>query len=317
MIELFLKSGPTRRLVCKNVETYTFVWPYLAASHVPGARPLCQWAARRGAAVCGGLRLRFNDSGSCVMVVARDYPSGAALVSMPLSLCPSVAADAATRKTAYGRGQEPVERLAELIVRHLHNYRSPYKAYLEFLHDYYNADGDAEGDGALTPRLSREVEVLYAGNAMRAMGERNAPFLSKASLQSPEERVFWVRTQELVRALEQRVPHFASKSAAWGVSMALARAVRDDEHGLTMYPLIDLCQHAYEPNTRLQVGLTSGQNRSLGVQWHDDTQPCAHLIATRDIAAGSVLTRLVDPMPAKSTREQEYWQMRWGYVPET
>lgn len=317
MLEFVVKDGPSRRIVCMNAATYTYFWPYLFSNAVPGARPLCRWAARHGAAVHGAVRLQMDHKRGCHLRVTRAVPAGRALLSIPCALAPSVASSALRTGTFSGRWV-PLDALADLVVRHLHNRASPYRPYLEFLHDLYNSDEELAEEGSWSGRdgvLFRQLEGLYGGNAMAAKGVPNAPFLEKSMLSSPEQRVEWVRTRALQRRLEQSVPYFAAKSVSWAISMVLSRAVPDDEEGLAMYPLIDFCSHDFHPNARLVVCTTPKENQEVGVMWHDDSQPCAHLLTRRALQEGEEVTILYSARGVNSLEDQEYWQMRWGFVP--
>lgn len=317
MLAFVLKEGPPQRIACTNEATYTFLWPSFFTSAVPGARPLCRWAARRGAAVHGGLRLvQRGQSGRCAIVASRALRPGTPLVSLPLTASLSVGG-AEDRKTGTFAGRwDPLEELTGAIARHLHNPRSQHRRYLEFLHDLYNTDADDDFEAGDNLLLRSRVDALYSGNAMHVRGADNAPFLDKATLESPSQRVEWIRTEALVRRVEQSLPHFAAKSAKWGASMALARAFPDDNEGLSLYPIIDFCGHSSTPNAGLRVCGTPGANRRSGVKWHDHAVPCAHLVAQRPIAKGDEVTRLFSSRPVASREDAEFWQMRWGFVPE-
>ncbi|CCW60744.1 unnamed protein product, partial [Phytomonas sp. EM1] len=218
---------------------------------------------------------------------------------------------------APGLSLSAVGELAGVVVRHLQDRRSPYRPYLEFLHDLHNYDADTapEMDRRIDARLLEEIDTLYAGNVMHAKGVLNAPFLNKETLRTAEQRVNWVRLRNLQRRLEQSVPYFAAKSVAWGISMVLSRAVEDDDHGLTLFPLIDFCSHSFAPNARLIVCKTEQDNLQFGVKSHDNSVACAHLVSLREIKAGDVITRLFDRRGVQSLEDTEYWKMRWGFVP--
>lgn len=328
MLSFVLKDGHPRRIACTNEATYTFLWPCFFTSAVPGVRPLCRYVARRGAAVHGGVRLVMRRGGNnsssggrvghCCLVASRDLQAGTPLISLPLSLSLSVTAAGDANGGGPAGEWDPLETLTGLVVRHLHNPHSPHRRYLELLHDLHNMDADDDdwepvvGGGG----LRAQVNELYGGNAMHAKGVDNAPFLEKETLRSLSQRVEWVRTQALVRRVEQSVPHFAAKFTRWGLSMVLARSFVDDNGGLSMYPLIDFCAHSYQPNTALRVCATPSENRRCGVRWHDAETPCVHLIAQKPLRKGDEVTRLFSPRPATSREDSEYWQMRWGFVPE-
>ncbi|CCW66450.1 unnamed protein product [Phytomonas sp. Hart1] len=97
--------------------------------------------------------------------------------------------------------------------------------------------------------------------------------------------------------------------------MVLSRAVEDDDHGLTLFPLIDFCTHSFSPNARIMVCKTKEENSKFGVKSHDSSVVSAHLISLREIKAGDVITRLFDRRGVESTEDREYWKMRWGFVP--
>ncbi|CAD2214853.1 hypothetical protein AGDE_05519 [Angomonas deanei] len=320
MIEFFIqKCQPRDRIKFLNKETYTFLWPYLFSAEVPAARTLCRWAARRGAAVHGGLRLRLSKTG-CSMTAVRDIRAGRPLLSIPSRLVLSTDNDGEhTRKTVQGR-LDSYQELSLLLLQHLHTRRSPYGAYVEFLYDLHNAERE-EGEGLFaaagaSAALAARLEHMYGGNAMEAHGVTNAPFLSKKTLTCPESRVEWIRLNDLVRQLEQGSPHFVSKSAAWALSMALARSVGDDQGGLSLFPLIDLCEHSFTPNAFVKICLTPDQNKAVGLKWHDGEEPCVHLIAARDIRSGESITRLYSPRRVESQLDAEHWQLQFGFVPK-
>lgn len=318
MLEFLLRDQPTRQVVCRNMETYTLFWPNLFSRTVPGARPMCRWAARRGAAVHGGLRLRMTRNGHCRMVATRQIPAGQAIISLPLTLAPSVATNK-NIQCAGARPEDSPEELASILARHLHNSHSPYRQYLEFLHDLHNTGDDRYASSTsshTTSRLADQIDGFYGGNGLRVKGVDNAPFLARASLQTPEQRVEWIRVQAVVRRLEQSVPYFAAQSSAWALSMVLARATVDDNLGLTLFPLIDFCKHSYDPNTNIIVCVSKSESERRGVKWHNASTPCAHLVTSRMVASGETISRLLNTRSVHTLEDREYWQMKYGFVPK-
>ncbi|KAH9577383.1 SET domain [Trypanosoma melophagium] len=299
-MEFLALDGPPRRYYCGDATTSRRVWPLLFTRRVPAARPFCRWAARRGAAVHFGLRLRLHAGRGCCVVASRDIPAGRPLVSIPTRLAPA-AHNAADKR----------ETLAAALARELHNPHSPYRPYLEFLHDVYNTDmHDRYGS------LQEELDTLYMGNAMNAKGVENAPFIQKNTLVTPSQRVEWIRLHAMLRQIEQSLPHFASKSASWGISMTLSRAIYDDNGGLNLYPIIDFCLHSFEPNSVIRITNPGNvKDKGIGLKGHDEKQPCVHLFSTRTITAGEPITLLYSPRRVRITEDAEYWKLRWGYVP--
>lgn len=328
MLEFFLKTSPARRIVCRNEATYVYFWPYLFTREVPGARPLSRWAARRGAAVHGAVRLQPSDDAAaphrCSLAVTRPVDEGRALISLPSALSLSVSSTEAKRGSFAGR-YSPLESLAQLLARELHNPHSSHRPYLEFLHDLHNTATEEEQDATLAGlhygrvgALARQLDALYAGNTLHARGVANAPFLAKEAVASPSQRVEWVRLQQMLRRLEQSVPHFAAKSSAWALSMALSRSMEDDEEGRTLYPLIDFCAHSSDPNARVVV--VSAKEAAAAVrpvQWTEtgDEGSCVHLVTRRPLRTGERVTVRWHWRPVETQEDAEFWQMRFGYVP--
>ncbi|ESL07128.1 hypothetical protein TRSC58_05189 [Trypanosoma rangeli SC58] len=311
-MEFVCREGPPRRFFCANKDTYREVWPCLFSRRVPAARLFLRWAARNGAAVHCALKLRLHHGRGCRLVATRRIYSGRPLVSLPLAL--SLSAAPHEQRKSFSCHWDSLETLTGVVVRELHNPRSFHRGYLEFLHDLYNTDTA----DVFTDRISlhEELERMYMGNSMQARGVLNGPFLSKESLVSPSQRVEWVRLRSLSRRMEQSLPHFASKSVPWGMSMVLSRALGDDFGGLTLYPIIDFCLHSFEPNSVVRVmPAESGHGKGVGLRWHDTDVSCAHLVAQRDILAGESVTVMYSSRRVLSSEDAEYWKLRWGYVP--
>nr|CCD16736.1 unnamed protein product [Trypanosoma congolense IL3000] len=302
------------RYVCANRGTYREVWPWLLSKRVPAARELARWVARRGGAVHCALQLRLHRGRGCCLVAKRPIRPGASLVSLPAPLTISASMQDNSVENVVNR-LGPVEELAMTVARELHNPYSDHRPYVEFLHDVYNSNSaDALTAGNA---LQDELDAMYMGNAVHVNGVHNAPFLSKGSLSSPSQRGEWIRIQHLRRRMEQSLPHFASKSAAWGLSMVLSRALRNADGGcITMYPIIDFSLHSFEPNATMRLTRPEcGEDAGIGVRWHDNSQPCAHLIAQRPITAGMAVTVSYSTRPARSQEDVDYWRMKWGFVP--
>ncbi|KAG5467990.1 hypothetical protein LSCM4_01077 [Leishmania orientalis] len=326
MLEFVVTTQPSRRIVCHNEATYIYFWPYLFSREVPGALQLCRWAARRGTAVHGAVRLQPGETSSathrCYLKVTRPVAAGRTLISLPAALSLSVSSSESRKGTFAGR-YNTLEGLAQLLARELHNPYSPHRAYLEFLHDLHNT-GTEETQEVLLAGLRYDraavlvdqLDAMYAGNSLQARGAANAPFLEKEQLTSSSQRVEWVRLQQLQRRLEQGVPHFAAKSTAWALSMALSRSMEDDAEGLSLYPLIDFCTHSFEPNAFVCV---SDNERVAGVRpvrWAVSSgEPLVHLVTRRSLRAGENVTLRWHGRPVKTTEDAEFWQMRFGYVP--
>ncbi|EPY24760.1 hypothetical protein STCU_07018 [Strigomonas culicis] len=259
-----------------------------------------------------------RDAAACRLVAARPIPAGRTLLSVPthLSLSASAAADA---RGAFSERWAPLEELSATVARQLHDKRSTLGPYIEFLYDMYNADAEETEylvDGPRAQALQRQLDSMYAGNLLSAQAVGNAPFLSKDSFTSPEMRVEWTRLQRLARRLEQSVPHFAAKSTQWALSVVLARAIEDDQQGLSLFPFIDMCEHSFTPNASLHVATSEMENRACGLRWIDHGVPHAHLRAIRDIRAGDTITRLYSPRRAATLVDAEHWLLRWGFVPQ-
>ncbi|KPI86743.1 hypothetical protein ABL78_4213 [Leptomonas seymouri] len=327
MLEFVLKTQPTRRIVCCNESTYVYVWPYLFTREVPGARPLSRWAARRGAAVHGAVRLQPSDNAAaphrCYLIVTRPVEEGRALISLPSALALGVSSTEAKKGSFEGR-YNPLESLAQLLSRELHNHRSPHRPYLEFLSDLHNTATEDEQDALLASlqygranTLARQLDAMYGGNTLLARGVANAPFLAKEQLVSPSQRVEWVRLQQMLRRLEQSVPHFAAKSAAWALSMALSRSMEDDEEGRTLYPLIDFCTHSFSPNACVVIDGQEDAKAVRPVQWAETSRggPCVHLVTRRPLRTGERVTVRWHWRPIETQEDVEFWRMRFGYVP--
>lgn len=328
MLEFFLRTQPTRRIVCRNEATFVYFWPYLFTREMPGARPLCRWAARRGAAVHGAVRLMPSETAGeaqrCFLVVTRPVAAGCALITLPSTLAVGVASTEAKKGSFAGR-YNPLESLAQVLARELHNPRSLHRPYLEFLYDLHNTDTADEQDALFASMrydraglLARQLDAMYAGNTLQARGVANAPFLSKDSLESASQRVEWVRMQQLLRRLEQSVPHFAAKSTAWGLSMALSRSMEDDGEGRTLYPLLDFATHSFNPNACVVVDGQEGAPVVRPVLWAEkptDGAPCVHLVTRRSLEAGDRVTVRWHWRTVESPEDEEFWKMRFGYVP--
>lgn len=328
MLEFVITTPPSRRIVCRNEATYIYFWPYLFSREVPGALQLCRWAARRGAAVHGAVRLQPsetpNEAHRCYLKVTRPVAAGRTLISLPAALSLSVSSPESRKGTFIGR-YSTLERLAQLLARELHNSRSPHRTYLEFLHDLHNSGTEEVSDTLLSGLhyeraavLVDQLDAMYAGNSLQARGAANAPFLDKEQLTSASQRVEWVRLQQLQRRLEQGVPHFAAKSTAWALSMALSRAMEDDAEGLSLYPLIDFCAHSLEPNAYVCVGEDERIAPVRSVRWADSSgAPLVHVVTRRLLRAGEKVTLRWHWRPVKTTEDAEFWQMRFGYVPQS
>ncbi|KAK7198333.1 hypothetical protein NESM_000791900 [Novymonas esmeraldas] len=326
MLEFVVTAPPSRRIVCRNEATYIYFWPYLFSREVPGALQLCRWAARRGAGVHGAVRLYPSEipraPHRCSLKVTRHVEAGRTLISLPAPLSLCVGSPEARTGTFVGR-YSPVESLAQLVARELHNPHSPHRAYLEFLHDLHNADTEEAQDALLTglrydrvEALATQLDAMYGGNALQARGADNAPFLEKEQLTSASQRVEWVRLQQLQRRLEQSVPHFAAKSTAWALSMALSRAMEDDAEGRSLHPLIDFCAHSFEPNAYVCVGEACHGAGVRPVRWAESSgDSFVHLVTRRALCPGEPVTVRWHWRPATTTEDAEFWQMRFGYVP--
>ncbi|KAG5468397.1 hypothetical protein LSCM1_02377 [Leishmania martiniquensis] len=326
MLKFVVTTQPSRRIVCLNEATYIYFWPYLFSRRVPGALQLCRWAARRGAAVHGAVRLQPSESPiathRCYLKVTRPVAAGRALISLPRALSLNATSPESRSGTFAGR-YHTLEGLAQLLARELHNPRSPHRAYLEFLHDLHNAETEEAQEVLLAGlRYGRatvlvdQLDAMYAGNSLQARGASNAPFLEKGQLHSPSQRVEWVRLQQLQRRLEQSVPHFAAKSTAWALSMALSRAMEDDAEGLSLYPLIDFCTHSFEPNAFICVDDDERVAAARPVRWTESRgEPLVHVVTQRALRAGERVTLRWHWRPVKTTEDAEFWQMRFGYVP--
>lgn len=323
MLEFYVKTLPTRRIVCNNEATYVYLWPYFVSNAVPGAAPLCRWAARRGAAVHGAVRLypaRPKDEvHRCSLRATRRIAAGQTLISLPMALSLSASCTEGNRGTFAGQ-YSTIEDLAQRLARELHNRHSLHRPYLEFLLDLHNAEGEEwDGDGresgyARASVLARQIDEMYGGNVLQARGVANAPFLLKSALRSASQRVEWVRMHELQRRLEQNVPHFASKSTCWALSMALSRGIEDDHGGRSLYPLLDFCHHSFDPNVKIVADSNDAAVRP--VRWTAaNGEPCVHLVAKKSIAANEILTLLWSSRCIKTQEDAEAWQLRFGYVP--
>ncbi|ESS68448.1 hypothetical protein TCDM_02844 [Trypanosoma cruzi Dm28c] len=311
-MEFLCSEGPPRRFFCANRKTYREVWPYLLSRRVPAARSFLRWAARNGVAVHCALKLQFHSGRGCQLVATRRIPAGRTLVSLPLTL--SLSAAPPSEGKSFVHRWDPLETLTGVVVRELHNPRGFHRRYLEFLHDLYNVDTIDMSTGRTL--LHRELETMYMGNSMQAQGVSNGPCLPKEVFVSASQRVEWVRLHSLLRRMEQSLPHFASKSVPWGLSMVLSRALSDDYGGLTLYPIIDFCLHSFEPNSAVCfTSANSAQGKGVGLRWHDTDQFCAHLLTRRAISAGESVTLMYSPRRVVSTEDAEYWKLRWGYVP--
>ncbi|CAM38655.1 conserved hypothetical protein [Leishmania braziliensis MHOM/BR/75/M2904] len=328
MLEFVITTQPSRRIVCLNEATYIYLWPYLFSREVPGALQLCRWAARRGAAVHGAVRLQPSESPSathqCYLKVTRPVAAGRTLISLPAALSLSVSSPKSC-EGAFAGHYSALERFAQLLARELHNPHSPHRAYLEFLHDLHNTETGVAQDALLAEHhyhraavLVDQLDAMYAGNSLQARGAANAPFLDKERLTSANQRVEWVRLQQLQRRLEQGVPHFAAKSTAWALSMVLSRAMEDDAEELSLYPLIDFCAHSFEPNTYICVGEDKRTAAMRPVRWAESNGgPLIHVVTRRWLRAGEKVTLRWHWRPVKTTEDMEFWQMRFGYVPRS
>lgn len=319
MIEFYLNEvGKRKQLICQNKETYTYLWPLFFSWRVRGARRLCRWASRRGVVAHGGLYMKpVRRSAVCTLTTARPVAAGSPLLSIPLhlSLSASCAADV---RGAFSERWAPLEELSTTVARQLHDRKSALGPYIEFLYDMYNADTEEEETLVNEPHsqsLRRQLDFMYAGNLISAQAVCNGPYLAKDSFESPEMRVEWTRLQRLARRLEQSVPHFAAKSTQWALSVVLARAIEDDQHGLSLFPFIDMCEHSFAPNASLKMCKSEAENRACGLRWIDHAAPHVHLCAVRDIKAGETITRLYSPRKVTAQVDAEYWLLRWGFVP--
>ncbi|CBH10404.1 hypothetical protein, conserved [Trypanosoma brucei gambiense DAL972] len=311
---VWLDTKP-QRYICANRSTYRDIWPRLASMRVPAAYSLTRWVARKGGAFHCALRLHPHRNRGCCLVAQRPIKSGAALISVPVSLSISAFTQGSDDERNIAARWGPLEELAGTLTRELHNPSSFHRLYLEFLHDVYNSD--ATDQFAVNEPLQNELDAMYMGNALHVKGVPNAPFISKSKLVTASQRADWIRIDYLRRRMEQSLPHFASKSTSWGLSMALARALRDDDGGLTMYPLIDFSLHDYEPNAMIHLTHPECHSEgSIGGRWYDKTQPCAHLVARQTIPAGSAVTIAYSTRAAASQEDAEYWKMKWGFVPD-
>ncbi|KAG5468809.1 hypothetical protein CUR178_01645 [Leishmania enriettii] len=193
MLEFVVTTQPSRRIVCHNEATYIYFWPYLFSREVPGALQLCRWAARRGTAVHGAVRLQPGETPSathrCYLQVTRPVAAGRTLISLPAALSLSYSSSESRRGTFSGR-YNTLEGLAQLLARELHNPHSPHRAYLEFLHDLHNTGTEETQEVLAGLRYDRaavlvdQLDAMYAGNSLQARGAVNAPFLEKEQLTS-------------------------------------------------------------------------------------------------------------------------------------
>jgi hypothetical protein len=282
-------------------------------------------------------------------------------------------------------GSSPLEILAQKISRGLYATRhEPFRRYFEYLHDFYNAEQMDQESVALGTSASfrGSLDRLLSGNAVSIQGVPNAPYFSRNAFSKPQYRVHWSKLRSLMRTMEQRLPHFASRSVEWGLSMALSRALVVNGDGgptaqaervrypfdrtlpqslrhveLVIFPLIDFVNHSSDPNSLIMLTTpgvsteasrvwqrkapavgsasvtllrcaygelrnvqeqqlvhflpSSGDSVRIGLDGWDPTEPHAHLIATKDIAAGAeVLCQYSD------TPDPEWWRFHFGFVPE-
>eukprot|EP00796_Vickermania_ingenoplastis_P004365 gene4365-3175_t len=257
---------------------------------------------------------QMKKSGRCYLRSVRSIPAHTPLISIPRSLC----IECSTGPTFQGSFSATAV-LANRLSRYLHDPRSLYRRYAEFLHDIHNMEGDDAGLAAEDPRtvvLQQQLDDFYAGNVLHAKGVANAPFLPKESISTPRLRRDWGKIHCIVREVRQAVPHFAAPSVPWAVSMVLARSrlLHDGQTAmLSMMPMIDLAEHSYQPNSILHCTANSRDSKNCGVRWHDDSVPCLHLVSTRDIGKGEPISVSYTPRPAVTLEDQEYWQLTWGF----
>lgn len=334
----------TPRIIACNAETYRFFWPYLFSRNIPAARPFAQWAASNGASVFPRIRLKMRPSGRCYLTVTRPIKRGTALITLPRFLCLEVASlsndEISPAFVSFEERFSVIAKLTTTLARYLHNPKSEFCQYAEFLYDIHNAGredswSDEKIDwnemhckpspvrqtGAISfsnrNALQQQLGIFYAGNVVHAKGLRNAPFLSKESLKTPLARVEWSRMQRLLREVQQGVPHFAASSVPWALSMVLSRSFESQlsTDRRIMCPFMDFCEHSYNPNAAMCFSHATKESRKLGTLWHDDKVPCVHLRSTRDIAKGEPITVLYSSRPSVSPEDREYWQVYWGFIP--
>jgi hypothetical protein len=308
---------------CRDDSLRKLLWPVTFTSHERAAVHMCRWAARRGAQVHPALRLVWAADRGNYMRVSSPVPAGTALMSIPLSICATSSRE--DREVSSTGTTTPLEQICHFFCRAVADPRSRWAPYVQFLHDSYNAD-DSDQDDALgsSEELQKEIDKLTAGNKIRAEGVPNAPFLGRADLVTPRARAEWVRHTRLLRQVEQSVPHFACPMAAWGMSMALSRGILDDEGELSVLPIIDMCNHSFNPSAHVTVvtseklqlwRLSQKAPARLGVRGSNELQPHAHLYAIEDIPAGGSVTLLYDERGTETDEDVEMWRLRYGFVP--
>lgn len=334
----------TPRIISCNAETYRFFWPYLFSRNIPAARPFAQWAASNGASVFPRIRLKMRPSGRCFLTATRLIKRGTPLITLPRFLCLEAAPlsnDGNSRAfVSFEERYSVIAKLTTNLARYLHNPKSEFREYVEFLYDIHNAGTEdslskeridwnemfckpspLQQTGVISfsnqNALQQQLEVFYSGNVVHSKGVHNAPFLLKETFKTPFGRVEWSRMQRLLREVKQGVPHFAAPSVSWALSMVLSRSFGSQLSigKLIMCPFIDFCEHSYNPNSAISFSHATKENRKLGVLWHDDEVPCVHLRSTRDIAKGEPITVLYSSRPSVSPEDREYWQVYWGFIP--
>lgn len=332
------------RILCCNAETYRFFWPHLFSRSVPAVKSFARWAAGHGACVFPGVRLKMKASGSCCLVATRFIKCGTPLASIPRFLCleaPSPSDERYSSSVAYEEKYSVLADMTNRLTRHLHDPSSQYSPYVEFLYDVHNIGGEeAISKGGLNTagiesaafsnlsqagklsyfnqvKLREQLEAFYSGNVVHAKGVPNAPFLFKDDLKTPFGRVEWRRLKQLLREVQQGVPHFAAPSVPWALSMVLSRAIANQtsRHGIIMCPFIDFCEHSYTPSAALHFSHTQKENKKLGVVWHNDDVPCIHLRSVRDIGKGEPITVVYSSQPHILPEDQDYWQVYRGFIP--
>ncbi|KAG8344358.1 hypothetical protein TRVL_04812 [Trypanosoma vivax] len=306
-------SRDPRYYICTNAKTYRIACACLISRRVPAAYLLARWVMRNGGAVNSALRLQLHRGRGCCLAPVRRVAAGKALASIPLSLTLSTVTK--THPDGNRCSWEPLEELATELARELHNPRSFHRRYVEFLHDIYNSD---DTELASSCSLQNVLDGMYRGNALVVLGVNNAPFLEKSSLTTTAQRAEWVRVKQMLRRMEQSLPHFAAKSASWALSMALSRALPGRDGSLMMAPIIDFSLHNFDPNALLLVAQPHSEKgrEIVGVRWHDESRACVHLVARRAIAVGEPVSILYSPRGVTSVQDAEYWKMRWGFIPK-
>lgn len=263
----------------------------------------------------------------------RALAAGTPLISVPERLF--LQSSKEDRQTIFLGTTSANEQLSHMLARGLNDRHCVYQKYLEFLHDLYNFDAGEDGSAIEHDDSTRDdLDSFTMGNALVMRGEMNIAYLDKECFTSPRYRVEWVRWRRFLRELEQSLPHFASQSSSWALSMVLSRAIATDDGEKMLIPLVDMLNH-YVPRNKSCERLPTAhyyfslaeeqpkgseelqwKSQQPGVGYYDSTEPHCHVLAVRDIAVGEEVTLHYSDKSNVTDEERDFWIAHWGFVPK-